>query len=160
MATSSFAGFWTGWWWGHCMLMQNRTLASARPAMTAQGGLPTFLLEALNGRIAPHVGRSGEADHFSEADVNICAPSGGHGSIAGSWTVRCGFVHAGASRVPWREHHSVSTERQMAISQARLNTSRGPRQSNYRLSHRRMNPSSPCGRKITIAMKMRPTGIR
>jgi hypothetical protein len=35
------------------MLMQNRTLASARPAMTAQGGLPTFLLEALNGRIAP-----------------------------------------------------------------------------------------------------------
>ena len=59
---------------GRCMLMQNRTLASARPAMTAQGGLPTFLLEALNGRIAPHVGRSGEADHFSEADINICAP--------------------------------------------------------------------------------------
>ena len=40
MATSSFAGFWTGWWWGHCMLMQNRTLASARPAMTAQGRYP------------------------------------------------------------------------------------------------------------------------
>ena len=54
----------------------------------------------------------------------------------------------------------IPTERQMAISQTRLNTSRGRRRSNYRLSHRRMNPSSPCGRKITIAMKMRPTGIR
>ena len=31
---------------------------------------------------------------------------------------------------------------------------------NYRLSQRRANPRSPCGMKITIAMKMMPTGIR
>ena len=30
----------------------------------------------------------------------------------------------------------------------------------YWLSQRRMNPSSPCGMKITIAMKMSPTGMR
>ena len=30
----------------------------------------------------------------------------------------------------------------------------------YWLSRRRRKPSSPCGRKITISVKMRPTGIR
>jgi hypothetical protein len=71
MATSSFAGFWTGWWWGHCMLMQNRTLASARPAMTAQGGLPTFLLEALNGRIAPTTAAPNGLAGTFEADIPV-----------------------------------------------------------------------------------------
>src|SRR5947209_147366 len=31
---------------------------------------------------------------------------------------------------------------------------------NYRFSHRRMKPSSPCGMKMTMAMKMSPTGMR
>ena len=53
MATSSFAGFWTGWWWGHCMLMQNRTLTSARPAMTAQGGFPTFAPRLSDDKVVP-----------------------------------------------------------------------------------------------------------
>ena len=30
----------------------------------------------------------------------------------------------------------------------------------YRLSHRRAKPSKPCGRKMTMAMKMMPTGMR
>ena len=30
----------------------------------------------------------------------------------------------------------------------------------YRFSHRRAKPSNPCGRKITMAMKMMPSGIR
>ena len=32
--------------------------------------------------------------------------------------------------------------------------------STHLLSQRRANPSSPCGMKITMAMKMMPTGIR
>src|SRR5262249_32935106 len=34
------------------------------------------------------------------------------------------------------------------------------RRRSYWLSHRRMNPSSPCGMKITMAMKITPTGMR
>ncbi len=30
----------------------------------------------------------------------------------------------------------------------------------YRFSHRRAKPSSPCGRKMIMAMKMMPSGIR
>ena len=52
---------------GRCMLMQNRTLASARPAMTAQGGLPTFLLEALSGRHRAHCCRSDERNPFLQS---------------------------------------------------------------------------------------------
>src|SRR5262249_39136238 len=54
-------------------------------------------------------------------------------------------------RSPW------SGRRKIAASRA-ARPARQPLR--YWLSHRRMKPSSPCGMKITMAMKITPTGIR
>jgi hypothetical protein len=55
--------------------------------------------------------------------------------------------------------HNLPSSDQNYLSRPTM-ARRHPAAFSYRFSHRRAKPSRPCGRKMIIAMKMNPSGIK